>query len=72
MLFHGAYPPKKSEPSHMSQSKESDGTHGLKNQVPSSRTLVGQGCILPPQDPPGIPLLEPQVSRGILHTPLPN
>ena len=55
MLFHGAYPPKESEPSHVSQSKESDGTNGLKNQVPVSRTLVGQGCILPPHKFPGSP-----------------
>ena len=36
--INGAYPPKKSEPSHVSLSKESDGTHGLKNQAPVSGT----------------------------------
>ena len=39
MLFHGAYPPKKSEPSHVSQSKESDGT---------TCTVLNMFCFLGP------------------------
>ena len=74
MLFHGAYPPKESEPSHVSQSKESDGTHGLKNQAQCLERWLGKGASCHPtssQDPPGIPVLEPKVSRGILGAPLP-